>query len=61
MLRHLIAILGLALLCALWLWVQRWVARRDPAAGRRLSRCGVCACGGGECAEEQRAREDGEG
>jgi hypothetical protein len=52
MLRHLFAILLLALLCALWLWVQRWVARRDPEAGKRLGRCGICSCGGGTCAEE---------
>ena len=32
MLAHLLAAIGLSLLCGAWVLVQRWVARHDPGA-----------------------------
>ena len=32
MLTHLLAVFGLALLCGVWVLIQRWVAQRDPEA-----------------------------
>ena len=32
MLGHVLAVLGLALLCGAWVLVQRWVSRHDPGA-----------------------------
>lgn len=47
---HLAAVLGLALLCGVWVLVQAWIARRDPEQpGVEGSRCGR-GCEDGECA-----------
>ncbi len=43
MLGHLLAVAGLALLCGAWVLIQRWIARRDPAAPTVES----YGCGGG--------------
>lgn len=40
MIGHLLAIVGLALLCGAWVIVQRWVARHDPEAPTVERRCG---------------------
>ncbi|MBK1723971.1 hypothetical protein [Thiocystis violacea] len=46
MLKHLIAILGLALLCGAWVGFQRWLKRVDPDGRHIESGCGGC---GGHC------------
>lgn len=46
MLGHLLAVLGLALVCGAWVVVRRWVARRDPEAPTVESR-GGCRHGAG--------------
>jgi hypothetical protein len=44
MIRHLLAILGLGLLCAGWVKVQLWAERDRLEAGSRSARChGLCA------------------
>jgi hypothetical protein len=40
---HLVAILGLALLCALWVLFQRWVGRVDPDGRNQEIGCSGCA------------------
>lgn len=62
MLTHVLAVLGLGAACGLWIVVQRWIARQDPAQpGVEGSKgCGVKGCelpdsACGTCAE----REDG--
>jgi len=45
MLQHVVAILGLAVLCAAWVLLQRWVGKgAPPAAGEQNHR--GCGCGG---------------
>jgi len=41
------AVLACAALCAGWVFVQLWVARRDPCQPGVEGSCG--GCGGGEC------------
>ncbi len=45
---HLLAILGLGLLCACWVLLQRWIARLDPDIGDSRH------CGGGCCGDKLR-------
>ena len=42
MLHYLLVILGLALLCALWVIIQRWIARQMPEAPGVEGRQGSC-------------------
>ncbi|MEW7977004.1 MAG: hypothetical protein AB2814_06055 [Candidatus Sedimenticola endophacoides] len=52
MLNHLLALLGLSLLCALWVLFQRWLLRREPGRGEAYRPgCGACANKG--CAERE--------
>lgn len=44
MLQHIIAIAGLALLCAGWVCLQRLVHRLDPDDPGLDRRCGACGC-----------------
>lgn len=42
--QHVIALLGLALLCGAWAAVQRWIAQREPATRGPESGCALCSC-----------------
>jgi hypothetical protein len=55
---HLLALIGLSLLCAAWVLFQRWLARQDPEkkAGYRPG-CGACS----NCSVEHNARNHQEG
>lgn len=41
---HLIAIAGLAVLCAAWVGLELWLRHLDPAGGARGEHCGGCGC-----------------
>lgn len=52
---HLIAVLGLALVCAGWIALQRWIARRHPELPGIVRPCAGCVCDGEGC---DRSRSD---
>lgn len=56
MLTHLVAIVGLAALCGLWVVVQRAGRRPDEDSG---GGCGACGCHGaaGQCQRKAKAAE----
>lgn len=44
---HLAAIIGLVLLCAVWVIIQLWMKHLDPESNRatdECSGCGPCGC-----------------
>ena len=49
MLTHIFALLGLSLLCALWVLFQRWLVRQDPDK-KEVFRPGCGACSDKNCA-----------
>jgi hypothetical protein len=51
---HLIAIVGLSVVCGAWVALQRWIARRAPEVRgpEDSGGCGSCSCGRGECEKE---------
>lgn len=60
---HLIAVVALAVACALWFVLQRFIARKAPELPGINRRCEDCTCGaaegepgGGEC-----QRDEGQG
>ncbi|NEX21634.1 hypothetical protein G3480_15170 [Thiorhodococcus mannitoliphagus] len=57
MLRHLIAIVGLALLCGAWVAFQGWLRRVDPNGRHIESGAGGCG-GGGHCQTPAPERND---
>ena len=40
---HLFALLGITLLCGLWIAFQLWLKRVDPSKGDYQPGCGACA------------------
>ncbi len=42
MLSYLLAILGLAAMCAIWMMVQLWIANDDPNRANSGMCCGAC-------------------
>ena len=56
MLDYAIVILGVAVACAGWVWLQIWIQDRDPASRSIYERgcggtgdCGKPECGGANC------------
>lgn len=49
--KHLLALIGITLLCAAWVIFQQWLKRVDPSKGDFQPGCGACASnkGGGGC------------
>ena len=39
---HMLPLLSVALLCALWAVFQLWLAGQDPDVTTRTSKCGAC-------------------
>lgn len=39
---YVLSVLGLSVLCGLWVVFQRWIARLDPGAPGVEGRCGNC-------------------
>jgi len=46
---NLLGVVGLAVLCGLWVLVQRWLARRDPESPGVEGNCASC---GASCHED---------
>ena len=44
MVSYVIALLAIIALCAGWGVFQLWLTRHDPEAGKRMEKCGNCAC-----------------
>lgn len=59
MLQELIAIVGLALLCAGWVCVQRMVQKVDPQNPGLDRKCGACGCSTEQGCEGQARHEEG--
>ncbi len=51
MLVHVMAILGVVVLCIVWALLQSRAAKNNPEGGVLEGRCGSCDCGS-ECPEE---------
>jgi len=52
---HLLALVGLTLLCAAWIAFQLWLKRLDPDKGDFHPGCGACqggSCHSGGCATD---------
>jgi len=58
---HLVAILGLGLLCAGWVLVQRWISKRDPETGGRVELGSKGGCGFCGAAEKDRGGSNCQG
>jgi len=55
---HVLAVLGLGLLCGGWIALQRWLARSEPGAKGRDGGCSSCSCGKGACANDAKPRSE---
>lgn len=49
---HIIAVFGLAALCALWFVIQKRSGRQEDGGAGRCGMCGGGGAGGGGCARE---------
>lgn len=65
---HLLAILGLGLLCGAWVWFQMWIQQTAPGtrsiesnSGCGGGGCGGHGCGGGACQNQNKATTQNEG
>ena len=51
---HILSLIGLSLLCVLWLIFQQWLARQDPEYKGYQAGCGGCTRSCGEKEQQQR-------
>ena len=58
MISYLLPLLAIGGLCAFWALFQLWLSRHDPEAGKRMQKCGNCACET-PCAESDDESSDG--
>ncbi len=54
---HILSLIGLSLLCVLWVIFQQWLAKQDPKYKGYQAGCGGCSRSCGEKEQKQRKNE----
>ena len=54
---HILSLIGLSLLCVLWVIFQQWLAKQDPKYKGYQAGCGGCSRSCGEKEQQQRQSE----